>query len=165
MAEDTSTQDGNNDTAGDTSAGGDEVITLTPKQLSERLARAKPSDYDELKAKAEQFDALEAANKSEIEKANDKAAQAQRDAEAAQAEALRWRVAAKHGISDEDTELFLTGTDEDTLTKQAERLTARDSDRKKQGNYVPNEGTTTGSPSEDEVATFTRELFESARAQ
>ena len=156
MADDTSTQDGNSD-AGDTSAG-DDVITMTPKQLSERLARAKPSDYDDLKAKADRLDELEAEQKSEIEKANDKAVEAQRAAETAQAEALRWRVAAKHGISDEDAELFLTGTDEDTLTAQAERLTQRDSDRKKQGNHVPNEGTNTPPPKPDAKRQFLQEL-------
>lgn len=158
MAEDTSTQDGNTDTAEDTSGGGDEVITMTPKQLSERLARAKPSDYDELKAKADRLDELEAEQKSEIEKANDKAVEAQRKAEAAEAEALRWRVAAKHGISDEDAELFLTGTDEDTLTAQAERLTERDSDRKKQGNHVPAEGTNSNPPKPDAKRQFLEQI-------
>jgi signal transduction histidine kinase len=40
----------------------------------------------------------------------------------AEAEAMRWRIAARHGISDEDAELFLTGSDEDTLARQAERF-------------------------------------------
>ncbi len=35
---------------------------------------------------------------------------------------MRWRIAAKHGISDEDAELFLTGSDEETLARQAERF-------------------------------------------
>lgn len=38
---------------------------------------------------------------------------------------MRWRVAATHGVSAEDAELFLTATDEATLVKQAERLTER----------------------------------------
>lgn len=37
--------------------------------------------------------------------------------------ALRYRVAALHGIkSEEDIDLFLTGSDEETLTKQAQRI-------------------------------------------
>ena len=47
---------------------------------------------------------------------------ATQEAAAAKAEALRWRIAAKHGISDEDAETFLTGSDEESLTKQAQRL-------------------------------------------
>lgn len=36
--------------------------------------------------------------------------------------ATRWRVAAEYGVSKEDVELFMTATDEETLVKQAERL-------------------------------------------
>lgn len=38
---------------------------------------------------------------------------------------MRWRVAVRHGVTAEDAELFLTAADEETLTKQAERLTER----------------------------------------
>ena len=37
-------------------------------------------------------------------------------------EELIREIAAKHGISDEDAETFLTGSDEESLTKQAQRL-------------------------------------------
>jgi hypothetical protein len=37
--------------------------------IADRLKRAKPADYDDLKAKAQQFDDLQAANASELEKA------------------------------------------------------------------------------------------------
>jgi hypothetical protein len=160
----TDTKDGNTPPAGETSAG-----TFTPigsqdelnRVLADRLSRerAKYADYDDLQAKASRLDTIEAANKSEIEKANDKAAAAASEAAAAKAEALRWKVAAKHGVSDQDAELFLTGTDEATLTRQAERLSERESDRKKQGNYVPNEGTPNPSAKPDELAAFTRGLF------
>ena len=39
-----------------------------------------------------------------------------------QASALRWRIAASHGINDADAEIFLTGTTEEALAKQAARL-------------------------------------------
>jgi hypothetical protein len=135
------------------------AITLTPQQLAERLARAKPADYDDLKTKAARLDEIEAANKSEVEKANEAKAKAEADAAAAKAEALRLRVAAKHGISDEDADLFLTGTDEATLTKQAERLAERTSDRKKRGNVAPKEG-----GSADTKATGTSDMREFARS-
>jgi hypothetical protein len=38
---------------------------------------------------------------------------------------LKAQVQARHGISDEDARLFLTGADEATLTEQAEALTKR----------------------------------------
>lgn len=160
------TKDGN-DTAETTSDGGDGFTPIESQEdlnrvIADRISRerSKYSDYDDLKAKADRLDEIEAANKSEIEKANDKAAAAQREAEEAQAEALRWKVAARHGISDEDAELFLTGTDEDTLTKQAERLLERASDRITRGNHVPREGTTTSKPKPNEMREFTRALFD-----
>ena len=156
-----STEDGNKQTSGDTSAAGDEpkTITLTTKQLAERLERAKPADYDDLKAKAAKLDEIEAANKSEIEKATEARTKAEQAAAQAQAEALRWKIAAKHQISDEDAELFLTGTDEETLTKQAERLSQRSEDRKKNGNRVPKEGTSS-QPKPDDMREFAREFCE-----
>ena len=157
-----STEDGNKQTSGDTSAAGDEpkTVTLTTKQLAERLERAKPADYDDLKAKAQRLDEIEAANKSEIELATEARTAAEQAAAQAQAEALRWKIAAKHQITDEDAELFLTGTDEETLTKQAERLSQRTSDRKKTGNHVPREGTTPSDPPKDDLREFTRQLFQ-----
>ena len=59
---------------------------------------------------------------------------------ASQREALRRRVQAAHGISDEDADLFLTAADEDTLTAQAKRLADRESERKQHNNVVPREG-------------------------
>lgn len=65
---------------------------------------------------------IETANLSELERAQQAAKESQEAAAKASTEALRWRTAAKHGISDEDAETFLTGTDEATITRQAERL-------------------------------------------
>lgn len=74
------------------------------------------------------LDDIEKANLSELEKAQREANEAREAAAKATADALRLRVAAKHGISDEDADLFLTGSDEDTLTRQAERLSARNAE-------------------------------------
>lgn len=74
---------------------------------------------------AKRLSEIEDAQKSEAEKAAERIAQLEKDAAAARAEALRFKVATKHGISDEDADLFLTGSDEETLTRQAERLAAR----------------------------------------
>jgi hypothetical protein len=104
---------------------------------------------------------IEESQKSETQKLADAKTAAEKAAAEAQADALRWRIAAKHQISDEDAELFLTGIDEETLTKQAKRLTERDSDRKKQGNHAPKEGANTTAAPNDERA-FARELFGSS---
>lgn len=164
MSEGTSTQDGNNP-SGDTSAAGDEFKPITSQEefearLKDRLARerAKFADYKDLKAKAARLDEIEEANKTETQRLADRLTEAERAAETARSEALRFKVASKFGVSDEDVDLFLTGTDEETLTKQAQRLSERTQDRKRNGNVVPREGATT-TPQPDEMRAFTRNLF------
>src|SRR5690606_7281347 len=90
---------------------------------AEREARnAAEKQAAELKAK---LDKIEAANMSDLERAQKEAADAKEAAAKATTDALRFRVAAQHGISEDDAELFLTGADVDTLTKQATRLKER----------------------------------------
>lgn len=72
-----------------------------------------------------QLTKLSQANETEIQAAQREAKEAKEAVAKAATEALRFRVAAKHGISDEDADLFLTGTDADTLNKQAARLVER----------------------------------------
>ncbi|WP_343997122.1 hypothetical protein, partial [Williamsia deligens] len=65
-----------------------------------------------------------------------------------QANTLRLRVAGDYGISTKrgedgspsDAELFLTGTDEDTLIAQAKRLAARNEEQQQNQPYVSREG-------------------------
>ena len=148
MSEDqnTSTQDGNNSSDA-TSGAGDGFKPITSQEdlnrvIADRISRerSKFADYEDLQAKAAKLDDIEAANKSELEKATETATAAEQRAAAAEAEALRWKVAAKHGISDEDAELFLTGTDEETLTAQATRLADRTANQRRNGTRSPNEG-------------------------
>jgi hypothetical protein len=98
--------------------------------IDDRLKRerAKYADYQDVKAKASRLDELEAANKSEAEKVAERLAASEKAANDARRDALRFRIAAKFQVTDEDAELFLTGSDEDTLTRQAERLSARNAE-------------------------------------
>lgn len=91
------------------------------KAERERASKAEKSAA----ALQKQLDDINAANMSEIEKAQKDAADARAELTQAKADAARYRVAAANGISDEDAELFLTGTDEETLLKQALRLKER----------------------------------------
>lgn len=107
---------------------------------------------------ASRLEALEESQKSETQKLADAKAAAETDASNARAEALRWRIAAKHGLSDDDAELFLSGTDEETLTKQAERLAERVAEKKSSGNVVPIEGRSqaAATPNGDPATEFAR---------
>jgi len=110
------------------------------------------------KGAADKLAAIEEANKTEVQKSADRLAAAEKDAVDARREALKFKIAAKFAIGDEDADLFLTGTDEETLTRQGQRLTDRESERKKHGNFVAREGTNPHSADGDELET-TRALF------
>lgn len=129
----------------------DEVNALVGNARTEerRKVASKFADYDDLKAKAEAGKTLEGRLASlEAENASIKS------------EALRSRIQAKHGISDEDAALFLTGADEEALTAQAARLAEREADRKKQGNVAPSEGDNPNPGGGDsETREFVRGLF------
>ncbi len=119
--------------------------------VKERIARveAKYADYGDLKKAAEGAKTVE-----------QKLADLEAKHAEAEARALRSDIATKHGISAEDRDLFLTGSDEATLTAQAKRLAERIADQKKNGNRAPKEGTNTNSGNTDSDArTFARNLF------
>lgn len=96
-----------------------ETVDFWKSKAREQEKRAK-ANADAAKKLAE----LEESQKTESQRLSDAKTAAEADAATARAEALRWRIAAKHGITDDDADTFLTGTDEETLTRQAERLTA-----------------------------------------
>lgn len=97
----------------------------------EKLRKENAKYRTEAKANADaaaRLAEIEEASKSESQKLAERLSAAEKAAADAQRDALRFRIASKFQISDEDAELFLTAGDEDTLTKQAERLAARNED-------------------------------------
>lgn len=107
---------------------GNEERTFTQAELdaivSDRLKRErmKTADYEQLKEKAARLDALEEANKTELQKAADKAAALQAELDglkkAEQLRAMREGVAKETGVPVE----LLTGTTEDDCKEQAEKI-------------------------------------------
>ena len=158
------TPEGGND-SGETPAA-DEFKAVTSqddlnKIISERVnrERAKFSDYKDLKAKADRLAAIEAANQTEAEKAAARVAELEAEVASTRRDSMRLKIAAEHGITEaDDIDLFLTGTDEETLTRQATRLADREADRKKNGNHVPGEGRNPAS-AEGEGLQTVRALF------
>lgn len=122
-----------------------ETVDYWKQRSRENETKAK-ANADAAKRLAE----IEESQKTEAQKTADRLAAAEKDAANARSEALRLRIASRFQIGDEDADLFLTGADEATLTKQAERLTARETERKKQGNHVSREGTQTSAATSDE---------------
>ncbi|MFC7925478.1 hypothetical protein [Microbacterium laevaniformans] len=80
------------------------------------------------------------------------------------ARALRSDIAARHGISAEDRDLLLTGSDEATLTAQAERLAAWDTaSRLSRANVARREGQVVGirrTGEQEEMREFASQLFD-----
>jgi hypothetical protein len=167
------TPDGTPDPSGSTStAPAFEPITSQEafdKALGPRLERerGKFADYEDLKEKAGKYDDLEQANKSDLDKANERATTAEAKAAEIPAEvakALRVHLVALHEISADDAELFLTATDPELLVKQVNGLIGRagaatDAARKN-GNRVPREGTNPPAGGEDsDMREFVRGLF------
>lgn len=94
---------------------------------------------------AEKLQALEDEQKSELEKAQEKANQALKDAEDAKREAARFHIAATHKISDDYFDL-LTGGTEDELTAQAEKISTLITSTTNTASFIP------GSAEQDAVA-------------
>lgn len=118
--------------------------------------RAKYADYDDLKVKA-----------GEKQTVDQQLAELREQLTATKTEATRASVAARFGISTEpgtdgsksDAELFLTGSDEETLVAQAQRLAAREAERKQNGNHVPREGQPPSNGKTSDLRTFAQNLF------
>jgi hypothetical protein len=119
---------------------------------AEREARAAAEKS--AAALQKQLDDIAAANLSDLEKAQKAAKDAEEAAAKATTEALRLRVAAKHGISDEDADLFLTASDRETIEKQAAALAARTSTSPKPDLSQGAKGTPAGASPEQDFANF-----------
>jgi len=111
------------------------------------------------KTAAEELAALKDTTTTAEQRFEARLAEVEKRAVKAETDALRSTVAASHGISVQDRDLFLTGVDEATLTAQAKRLAEREVDRKKAGNVAPKEGVANTSGSDDGMREFTRQLF------
>jgi hypothetical protein len=125
----------------------EEGKTFTQKDLDrivdERLnrERSKYADYDQLKAKAEKLDEMEAGNKSEIQKAEAARAAAEKERDEARAQALRLEVAAEKGVKSR----YLAGTTRDELEASAEEY-LKDHPPANGGEGGGGGGTGTGTP-------------------
>lgn len=91
--------------------------------ITTRLARerARYADYDDLKERAAKWDAAEEAQKTELQKALDRAAAAEKQAADAQAAATRASVLAKYQVPEEYQDL-VTATDAEGMEAQAAKL-------------------------------------------
>jgi hypothetical protein len=107
------------------------------------------------------LDEIEEAQKTESEKVADRIAKAEAEVAtvpAKVAEALRSHLVALHQIDADDADLFLTANEPELLLKQVNRLLGQSDKRKRNNNVVPREGNTP-TPGQDDMRSFTNELF------
>lgn len=110
----------------------EEKVTENPAQEKETDSKESETDW---KAEARKWEARakeKGEATAELTKTNEKLenvrkelAEQKKATETAQAALTRYKIAQKYGISEELTELFLTGSDEETLEKQASALAER----------------------------------------
>ena len=94
-----------------------ETVDFWKQKAREQEKRAK-ENAEAAKRLAE----IEESQKSESQKAADRIKHLEGEAEAARRDALRFKVASEFGIASERAELLLTGSDEETMRRQAEAL-------------------------------------------
>ena len=100
--------------------------------IQARVARERkniPTDYEELKAKAQKFAEWEEANKTEVQKSADRLAAAEKRATELEAKAIRAEVAAAKGVPS----ALLTGSTQEELEAAADALIAFRGEQKPAG--------------------------------
>lgn len=105
-------------------AAGDKPLGENGEKALKAEREARSAAEKQAAALQKELDDIAAANLSDLEKAQKAATDAQEAASKAASEALRYRIAAEKGITD-NIDLILTGSDEETMRKQADLWSAR----------------------------------------
>lgn len=128
-----------------------EKIAAKIRAEERRKVSEKYADYDDLKKKADGAKTVE-----------DRLAEIERQAKESESRALRAEIANAKSLTPNQAKRLIGSTreeleaDADELLKDIE---TRESERKKRGNRVPNEGQPTPKSTDDPMRQFTRGLF------
>lgn len=167
-------QGGNSSDSGETPTA-NESKTFTQEEVNKLIGTTRSEERRKVSEKYADYDDLKKAADGK-KTADQLVAELQNRIEQSETKALRAQIAADFGISTRrgddgnpsDAELFLTGTDEETLTAQAKRLSDREAEkataeaeRKKKNPIVSKEGTSTktGTTTEEDDREFARNFF------
>lgn len=128
-----------------------EKIAAKIRSEERRKVSEKYADYDDLKAKAAGAKTLE-----------DRVGEIEKQAKASEDRAMRAEIANAKGLTPNQAKRLI-GTTLEELEADADELlkdiAARESERKKHGNRVPAEGSTTSKSKDDPMREFARGLF------
>ena len=144
--------------SGGTDSGADYLTAEVEKWKS--LARKHEQASKTNETAAAELQRLKDSQKSEADRAAERAAQAETSLAELESRVLRRDIALEHKLSSDDAAMLDAITDETAMRNLAKRLAgASEGEHKKKPNVVSREGTTTQKPGEDPVRAFTRELF------
>lgn len=99
-------------------------LTKHSRKWEERAKENKKA-FDALSAQRQESMTDDEKRTEALTAAEKRAVEAEERATKAEQAVLRYRIAAAHGMSDEDADLILTASDAETMTKQAERFSAK----------------------------------------
>lgn len=144
--------------SGGTDTGAADLAAEVEKWKS--LARKHEQASKTNETAAAELQRLQDSQKSEADRAAERAAQAETRLAELESRVLRRDIALEHKLSSEDAAMLDAMTDETAMRNLAKRLAgASEGDRKKKSNVVPREGTTTPKPGEEPIRTLVRDLF------
>ena len=125
-----------------------------------RLARerAKFSDYDDVKAKAAEFDKAQEASKTEVQKAAERAKKAEQELTAVRSEANRNAVALAKGLTPTQAKR-LVGSTREELEADAEELLKDLKADPSNPPRAPHQKTSTSNAQDDPMREFAHNLF------
>lgn len=167
-------QGGNESPSGDTPAATD-AKGFTQEEVNKLIGTTRAEERRKASEKYADYEALKKAAEGK-KTSDDRIAELETKYAQSEANTLRLRVAGDFGISTKrgddgepsDADLFLTGTDEETLIAQAKRLSDHaaekakaEAERKKKNPIVSKEGTSTktGTTTEEDDREFARSFF------
>lgn len=167
-------QGGNSNDSGETPAA-NESKTFTQEEVNKLIGTTRTEERRKVSEKYADYEDLKKAADGK-KTADQLVAELQKRIEQSETKALRAQIAADFGVSTKrgedgepsDADLFLTGTDEESLIAQAKRLSDRaaekaaaEADRKKKNPTVPKEGTSTktGTTTEEDDLAFAKSFF------
>lgn len=128
--------------------------------IESRLARERKryEGFDEYKAKAQKFDQAQDADKTEVQRAIERAEKAEADLTALQSSSLRSEVALAKGLTPTQAKR-LVGTTREELEADADELLTDLGEQKPAGPRAPQQKTKQTGPKDDPEREFARNLF------
>jgi len=165
MSENTPTPEGEVTASEVTDTNESQTVEPTIEDLKKELegwkshSRTWETRAKENKAAADRIKEIEDANKTELEKAQERLAELEAELNNSKQSALRSSIIAEFKVDPEDAEIFLTAQDEETLRRQAQRLAEKTAQQNKSKKVTLNNSDIEGAPEPNSKASLAKSLL------